>query len=242
MFQRARTIKPPRRDAATAGRITGKHGFTLIELLVVIAIISLLVSMLMPALKKARELAWATVCAGNHKTVGLAISFYAEDHKRSTPIGYAPEVEANYRWPNLLAQHQGLIDELWKLPRISHTFDCPAVDTTDKFTEFTMNTAFASRNRKKATVLDNIVSPENLLALYESVPDSANRYCATVHWAFPPVAFDGANYAEVRLAHAGIANFLLADLHVEQISDESRYMNINWVWEGFWEFWNAPGE
>jgi prepilin-type N-terminal cleavage/methylation domain-containing protein/prepilin-type processing-associated H-X9-DG protein len=55
-------------------------GFTLIELLVVVAIISLLVSILLPSLAKAKELAKAVVCMNNEKNIGLAVNFYAEDY------------------------------------------------------------------------------------------------------------------------------------------------------------------
>ncbi len=61
------------------------RGFTLIELLVVIAIIALLVSILMPALQKARELAKRSVCANQLHDVGQAAVMYSEDNDSRFP-------------------------------------------------------------------------------------------------------------------------------------------------------------
>ena len=56
------------------------NGFTLIELLVVISIIALLISILMPALNKAREQATGSVCLGNQKALVLAWMMYADEN------------------------------------------------------------------------------------------------------------------------------------------------------------------
>lgn len=54
-----------------------KQGFTLIELLVVIAIIALLMSIMMPALSKAKEHAKVIVCMNHLKTLTLANEAYS---------------------------------------------------------------------------------------------------------------------------------------------------------------------
>ncbi|MCA9243067.1 MAG: prepilin-type N-terminal cleavage/methylation domain-containing protein [Phycisphaerales bacterium] len=54
--------------------------FTLIELLVVVAIIALLISILLPSLKKARDAAKTSVCASNMHQLVLASLYYAEDN------------------------------------------------------------------------------------------------------------------------------------------------------------------
>lgn len=55
-------------------------GFTLIELLVVISIIALLLSILMPSLSKAKELAKRTVCAANERQIAMAFMLYSQEY------------------------------------------------------------------------------------------------------------------------------------------------------------------
>jgi prepilin-type N-terminal cleavage/methylation domain-containing protein/prepilin-type processing-associated H-X9-DG protein len=66
-----------------------KRGFTLVELLVVIGIIALLISMLLPALNRAREQANLVACSANLRGIGQSIQEYAAENRGFMPYGYA---------------------------------------------------------------------------------------------------------------------------------------------------------
>jgi len=59
--------------------------FTLIELLVVIAVIALLLSIVMPALRRAKDLAKKIDCSANLRSLALAANFYADENDALTP-------------------------------------------------------------------------------------------------------------------------------------------------------------
>jgi prepilin-type N-terminal cleavage/methylation domain-containing protein/prepilin-type processing-associated H-X9-DG protein len=60
-------------------------GFTLIELLVVVAIIAVLISILLPSLGRAREMAKSVSCLSLQKQMGFGISCYTNEEKGKLP-------------------------------------------------------------------------------------------------------------------------------------------------------------
>ncbi len=66
-------------------RFTALHGFTLIELLVVISILALLIALLMPTLRQAREVARRAACASTLRQSAIIVTNYATDNAGRRP-------------------------------------------------------------------------------------------------------------------------------------------------------------
>lgn len=120
VFKPTKVVAPPR------------GGFTLIELLVVIAIIAILVSLLLPAIKSARENARTVICLSNMKQVGVALVSYAGDFKgRVWESGHNSPYRfwhSGPRDPNLplSGANPAVIGPVWEyVTKTDNIFACP---------------------------------------------------------------------------------------------------------------------
>lgn len=70
-----------------------RRAFTLIELLVTIAVIALLITIMLPALNKARGSARRTVCANQLRQVGVGLRLYLNESNDRLPyVSYMPSI------------------------------------------------------------------------------------------------------------------------------------------------------
>src|SRR5689334_22713717 len=117
------------------GRDGRRFGFTLVELLVVIGIIALLVSILLPALNRARRQAYTVQCASNMRQIAGAMLMYIQDNKGVLPpaVVFAAQSGADaqiypdgFWWPNELVGQKYIKQEA------ANVYRAPGASTANK--------------------------------------------------------------------------------------------------------------
>src|ERR1051325_8375472 len=105
---------------------TTSNAFTLVELLVTIGIIAVLASLLLTALSKARQRAWATTCLGNLRQWGLAVNLYTGDNNDRLPFSIYWNRDANVNnFHGLLYPYLAKLPFSYKRDFITGVSRCP---------------------------------------------------------------------------------------------------------------------
>jgi len=134
-----------------------KRGFTLIELLVVVAITAVLISILLPALSRARDVGKRAVCLSNMHQMCVAIQAYLGNYNGFFPPAvqdtFGTLSDTQYAWDFIRTWNTatdtwdykpGLIWDAWGNPAIQQcpSFTGPAMWEGDKYTGYNYNTSY----------------------------------------------------------------------------------------------------
>lgn len=130
-------------------KLPRRSGFTLVEILVVVSIIALLIAVLLPGLRRAREQAKLAVCASNLRQIGTCIHLYANENSGYIPRGPEPVGDEDFEARNLATnqlwigtysphprQYNGMGQLLTSTTRQAEHFFCPADDNFNLWEEW----------------------------------------------------------------------------------------------------------
>jgi prepilin-type N-terminal cleavage/methylation domain-containing protein len=107
------------KSGKTRIRLKPGKAFTLIELLVVIAVIALLLSILLPALQRAKEQARRSMCASNIRQHIYALTMYANENDSKLP---PRQIGGNWLWD----LDNEAVDYILRSGAVRATFYCPS--------------------------------------------------------------------------------------------------------------------
>ncbi len=200
----------------------------MIELLVVIAIIAILAGMLIPALGRAKKAAKATQCLNGLRQLGLATILYADDNEDRMPA--SSHMSGQKSWVATLPPYLNYQVNATNLGAATNILLCPVEKRGSgrlfsyAANDFLLNMATFPGNVNPMARKTQVAGPSDTVWMTESEETLLNQD----HFHFAGSPADGDGYAPVAFAsqvvvrrHAGSANYLFVDGHIQGIKWES---------------------
>lgn len=206
------------------------NAFTLVELLVVIGIIALLISILLPALSKARSTAVRVACTSNMKQAYLAFTMYLNDNRGTFPPGgiSVPAVPTGrLYWGDLLKPYLGerfpdpAIDPnyvFWDGSPLPRVLACPFLSTDEA-----PSTAWNGLGYNNYGLAQGIWADLwlKITRVHQTTQVALLIDCMSSPWG---AAYGGAGIDDgtrIIYRHSGWANVLYVDGHAESAPNNS---------------------
>jgi prepilin-type N-terminal cleavage/methylation domain-containing protein/prepilin-type processing-associated H-X9-DG protein len=224
-------MQKKKREMAGQGSVV--RGFTLVELLVVMSIISILISILMPALSRAREQGQRVHCMSNLKSLAMAWNLYAEDNEGKTcsPSTFWNDDEDDNYWvaqgPDWASNDIGNTEQalrdgvLWPYTQFLGLYKCRR-DLSDLLCSYSMSGAGRrlheiSRSSEKLLFVDASSSFKwihgSYAPIYRRLIDRTPIWHSWHHCPCPCVC--KGRKQQITARHANGCNMIFADFHCE---------------------------
>jgi prepilin-type processing-associated H-X9-DG protein/prepilin-type N-terminal cleavage/methylation domain-containing protein len=210
---------------------TRRAAFTLIELLVVIAIIATLAAILFPVFAQAKDKARQATCQSNLKQIGIAWMMYAQDYdETSVPnqfIDAANQImiqwDAAYVYsvsPPYFDPNRGYLQPYMKTGLIQ---DCPSgADlpiTAGRYTSLAYNSTLWSTS--PPAYFANMDAPAETILIADGGLRNTLGVLSRASGLARPSSYTSYTAATIHGRHAGRANVLWCDGHVNTVKPQS---------------------
>lgn len=207
-------------------RVKSKRAFTLIELLVTISIIALLIAILLPALRTARDVAKASVCLNQQRQVGLAGIMYLDDYEENFPViissyapysvlldrgGYTSTIEVFFDPtlpPGQVVQDAQNLSEIWNRPD-GYTAALHTATYAIRWAHPQYKEVGAGATRYRYIPMKEVTQPSTSMI----IADTANRGMYQVFRVAP----DTSAWSQIHFRHQDASNMLFLDGHAAGI-------------------------
>lgn len=221
-------------------------GFTLPEILAVVAVIAIIISILLPALGKAREVARVAICKSNQRQIGLGFIGFAAENKQRMPGLWVPphsgtephkrswmgnEVWGGVAYEGSIVQYlggRGAAKTIYRCPSLPTGVFLSGVGSNGKF-DYVGVLSFSGARRSNVPATSKWIDPATgavttaptPLVVEEDPWNSLNKISVDPAHA---------NTDRVGIWHNGGSNYVAFDGHSERIAPLGPVAPDTWSW------------